>query len=58
MSSAVRSYSYGEASPDGLYTGLRAETNRPMMRPIRRMELNGRLLGGLQVPLMGRSSIL
>lgn len=26
MSSVVRSYSYGEASPDGLYTGLRAET--------------------------------
>jgi len=28
MSSVVRSYSYGEASPDGLYTGLRAETQQ------------------------------
>ena len=28
MSSVVRSYSYGEASPDGLHTGLRAETQQ------------------------------
>lgn len=33
MSSLVRSYSYGEASPDGLYTGLRAITIQPYDEP-------------------------
>jgi hypothetical protein len=44
MSSVVRSYSYGEASPDGMYTGLMAETQQTYDEANKK---NGRLLGGL-----------